>query len=337
MMPSVVVVGAGRIGSGNEEGDWESDEPLNHVGAILKTTGLELVGIVDSSEQARAKIERRWRGRTRVPTFSSIDSLSIRPDIISICTPASQHEANIRQAVKLRPKLVIVEKPFSECLTQALELVRLCASQGVILRVNYNRRFDPATVRFRDNLGGVPAKVLLRYGKGLSNYASHLIDLLHYWFGGVHSVQAAPRRDLDAYADPNIDFRCRMAGGFDAIFVGIDDLQYDQCEIEIYYSDRCLSYLAGGAVHRIARSSPDLHYRGYAHLQERPELTWVGRVGGFRELYGSARDWLAGGSDMPGCDGLEAVAVHGVIEKVLISSRDGGREIRLEDGASLDL
>jgi predicted dehydrogenase len=329
-MLSVVVVGAGRIGSTNDRDN--PVEPLSHIGAILRTDGLELLAVVERSETARDSAAKQWRAASSAPFLATMDELRSDPDIVSVCVPTTHHRDAITEAVKRNPKLLIVEKPFAASLEQAQELDDLCRDKGIALRVNYNRRFDPGTIAFEHSLDGLPAKAVLLYGKGVFNYASHMVDLMLSWFGPVQSVQAPTPASIEGNADRNIDFRCHMTQGFDAYFVGIDGLQYDQFEIDLFFPERLARYSYGGVRRSVAVPVKDLYYRGYAHLEEVPESLSVGRVAGFRQLYQAAAACLGRGEPMPGCDGPGAVAVHRVIDAALESGRQGGREILLDDG-----
>jgi predicted dehydrogenase len=320
-------VGAGRIGSQNDA--VANPAPLSHVGAVLATTGLELAAIVDPSPEARRRAEAQWREHTDAKILPTIDCLAAGSvDIITLCTPTAQRSADVKAVLSLRPRLLIVEKPLAPTLSEAEVLHRLCAAEDVSLRVNFNRRFDPATRQFRQQFADPPAKIVLRYGKGLFNYASHMVDLLQEWYGPVNLVQAVAG-DVQDGTDPNLDFRCRMDMGFDAHFLGFDGLDYDLFDIELYFRDRCLRYCAGGAQRTVARPQADLYYTNYAHLRDVPEESSSSQIAGFRQLYEAAREHLSEGTEMPGCDGAAAVSVQRVLETVLMSARQDGRPIAL--------
>lgn len=324
-MADAAVVGLGRVGSRND--DVADAEPLSHVGAVLATPGIRLVAMVDSDRHARAAAAARWRDATDAAILASMDDIAPGSvDVVALCTPTARRAEQVAAALALRPRVLIVEKPLAADLVAARSLVRRAAAADVTLRVNYNRRFDPATRAFRDWFSGTPAKAVLRYGKGLHNYASHMVDLLLDWFGPATAVQALGPAGR---GDPNLDFRCRMAAGFDALFVGVDGLGYDQFEIELLFPDRRLEYAAGGALRRLWRPREDVFYRGYAHVPAEAEETETGRVGGFRELYAAVRDHLNMGAPLAGCDGDAAVAGLAVLDAALRSARDGGRRRRL--------
>jgi len=255
-------------------------------------------------------------------------------DVITLCTPTERRDIDVATALALQPKILVVEKPLAPDLTGAQQLQAAALSAGVALRVNYNRRHDPRTRAFAEIFPGTPRKVILRYGRGLFNYASHMVDLLMQWFGPIETVQShdsymAQARNLDD--DPNIDFWCRFQNGVEAIFISLDGLAYDQFDIELYFADQRLSYLSGGAEQRSWRGKADLFYQGYDHLAESNDGASIGQIGGFRELYQDIHQHLEFGRPLGGCDGTGAVLVQAVLAAVVDSAEHGGTLIELHD------
>ena len=193
--------------------------------------------------------------------------------------------------------------------------------------MNFNRRFDPGSRAFRASFPGTPRKAVLRYGKGLMNYGSHLVDLLIDWSGPIRAVQALGGPEGDG--DPALSFRCAMAQGFDAVALGFSGLAYDQFEAEFYFDAARLDYLSGGAERRLWRPVADRIYMGYAHLAEAGGPADVEVVAGFRELYAALRDHLAHGVPLAGCGPADAIHGLEVIEAALHSAGQGGIEVAI--------
>jgi predicted dehydrogenase len=334
-MISVAVVGLGRIGSRNGHmAGAEPRVPLSHVGAVLANPEIGLAAMVDPDPAARDDAARLWQGQTSAALLGSMDEIrSGSVDVVTLCTPTEQRSTDVAAALALQPKILIVEKPLAADLSEAQRLHTAILSAGVTLRVNYNRRHDPRTRAFAESLPGLPRKIILRYGRGLFNYASHMIDLLMQWFGPIVTVQSHDRRPASndkSEGDPNIDFWCRFQNGVEAVFIGLDDLDYDQFDIELYFADRRLSYLSGGAEQRSWHGEADLFYQGYNHLAENGGAS-IGQIGGFRELYHNIRQHLEFGQTLAGCDGVGAVLVQAVLAAAVRSAEDGGTLIELND------
>lgn len=324
MIP-VAIVGLGRIGAGNI--GLAGDLPLSHLAAVRATGDLSLVALVDADTEARASVLRNHAGIKKDIVMSTVDEAGLlEGGIVTICTPPAGRPGLLAAVLKRKPRLVIMEKPLAVDLAEARAMVASAERAGVTLLVNFHRRFDARHRRWRARAPDSPRLIALRYGKGLFNYSSHMIDLLMGWYGAVDTVQALGTV-RDGTPDPIVSFKCRMAAGFDALVMGIDGLEYDQFEIDIFGADARVEMRAGGA--DIRRYSPvdDLFYRGYRHLAERENERDVGPVGGFVELYQAARDHIADGAPLGGCDGQAALANMAVLDAVLRSAASGGAAV----------
>ncbi len=320
-------MGAGRIGSLNDS--RPNSVPLSHVGAALAAGGIRLSAVVEPDAGRRQAAEVQWQGRSQAAFVGSLDALPEKgADVVALCTPTETREDDVAAALTLCPRILLVEKPLAATFEEADRVLHTVDAAGVDLRVNYNRRFDPATHRFQSLFPGAPLSIVARYGKGLNNYASHMIDLFRVWCGPVRAVQALSRvRPLGN--DISVSFRLEMDVGVDVYIVSLDNLSFDQFEIDVFFSDRVLSYTAGGAAQLVRTARQDLHYRGFSHLPAEADDVWAGQVGGFREIYEGLRDHLVNGSALGGCTGREALEVQSVIEGVRESASADGRVVNL--------
>jgi predicted dehydrogenase len=321
MIP-VAIVGLGRIGAGNV--GLAGNLPLSHLAAARAVEGLSIVGLVDTDPAARAAALREHPGLSPEIVRRSVDELGALDDGIAVlATPPAGREALFSALLDRKPRVVILEKPLAEGLAEARVIAAAAERSGVALRVNFHRRFDARHRRWRDIAPRAPRLVAMRYGKGLFNYASHMIDLLMDWYGAIDSVQALDPIPAGGF-DPTVGFRCRVAAGFDAIALAIDGVGYDQFEIDIFGPEERIEMRAGGADIRRHVPVDSLHYRGYRHLSEREDERDVGPVGGFVELYRAARDHIATGAPLEGCDGPSALAGMAVLDAILRSAAAGG-------------
>jgi predicted dehydrogenase len=317
---SVVILGLGRVGSRNA--GKPGLETLSHVGAILADGGFEIRGLVDPDDEARRAAATQWSGRPVGRIAADVASLGVTSaDVAVVAGSTVARETQIDAALSLRPKIVVVEKPLASSASEGRRIAARIEASGAQLRVNFNRRFDPGHVDLKNGLAGVPRKAVMRYGKGLRNYASHMVDLLLDWFGPIEQVQAfgAPAAD-----DGPLDFRCRMKAGFDAVIVGIDGLDYDQFEIDFLYADRRIELADGGVLKRRYDPVDGRVYPGYVHLTDAPKTLHRGAVGGFVETYAAIRRHLTEGAPLGGCGTAEAVAGLAAIDAALRSAALGG-------------
>lgn len=325
-LKTAAIIGLGRIGAGNA--GLAGDVPLSHLAAILATPRLKLTALVDPDEAVRRRINVHSPGLADVAVVASTDALREGADVVAICTPPETHAAVLDQALEMSPRVIVCEKPLAADTDVARDMVAKAERAGVALRVNFNRRFNPLHGKWRAKATTVPRAVVVRYGKGLWNYASHAVDLLLDWYGPVDAVvgfaAGIPSKD------PNVSFVCRMAAGFDAVFVGIDGAAYDQLEIDVFNADGRLEMRGGGAEMVDHRPVPDLYYRGYTHLADGANKSERAPVGGFAELYAAVATYLHEQTPLPGCDGASALGNMAVLNAAMRSLAQGGMPVRPE-------
>ncbi|MFZ9448598.1 MAG: Gfo/Idh/MocA family oxidoreductase [Alphaproteobacteria bacterium] len=324
-MHSLVIVGLGRIGIG--DGSLTASAILNHADAAVASGGFRIAALDDPDPARRAEAASRFPG---VCVASRIEDVQRgEAETIALCAPTGEHAHLAHAALARRPAALVVEKPLAASLGEARALCAEAESAGVLLRVNFNRRFDPRHARWRARRPAAPRFVQMRYGKGLFNYASHLVDWLSDWYGPVVDVRALPlRHDVDA-ADPSPSFACTLHAGFDAIALGVAGLGYDQFEIEVLADGEALVLADGGTSISLRAAQQGKRYSGYAHLADTtPD---EGPVGGFVELYAALASTLSGRGPLPGCDHRAALENIAVLEAVRESLSRGGASVRPRD------
>lgn len=142
------VVGLGSMGS-------------NHVRVWSELDGVELVGVADPLEEARA---RATRGRS-YPAFAEVEELLDRctPDLLSIATPTSTHESVVELAVS-RGVNILVEKPVAADAVSARRIADLVAGTGVVAMVGHVERFNPALLELRRLLAAGDSGEVIQVG-----------------------------------------------------------------------------------------------------------------------------------------------------------------------------
>lgn len=194
------------ISCGNIAGGFDTDRaadalPFTHAGAYTRHGGFAIMACVDPDAERRAVFQARWGVADGA---ASMAELAARPgafDVISICSPTDQHARDVEAALTLQPRAIFCEKPLAPSLADAERLAERCKAAGVLLAVNYTRRWDPAVIRLADDLRrgayGSVRSVSAVYGKGIVHNGGHMIDLLAMLFGPL---------ELSAAGTPSFDF-----------------------------------------------------------------------------------------------------------------------------------
>jgi scyllo-inositol 2-dehydrogenase (NADP+) len=195
-----------------------------HAPVISAVPGLRLAAILQRSGSQAAEAYPQTR------IVQTLDELLATPSIrlIVIATPNDTHYSFARQCLAAG-RDVIVDKPFTTTLLEAVELVQLARRSGRLLTVYHNRRYDgdfqailklvaSGTLgrivrfethydRFRPNLKANAWRERRIPGAGiLFDIAPHLIDYAMQVFGRPQAISADVRVEREgAQADDAFD------------------------------------------------------------------------------------------------------------------------------------
>ena len=127
-MLKVGVLGAGHLGK-------------IHLRLLQQSEKFELVGFYDENQENGAKIAAEF-GYTQ---FETIAKLIHAVDVIDIVTPTLSHYKCARVAIK-SGKHVFIEKPISNTVEEAEEIIALANEYNVKGQVGHVERFNPAFI-----------------------------------------------------------------------------------------------------------------------------------------------------------------------------------------------
>lgn len=323
-MIRVSIVGLGNIASLYDQ--KAALVPRSHIGALLCHPNFRISALVDTSEVQLEKTKNLWPQLTDCEYLLDLETLDPeRSDIIVICTPPEVHLEQIEMAVSKKPKLLVVEKPMSTNLTEARKIKEIIERDNIPLIVNFLRRFDRHYLALRDCLRETPNKIIMLYNNGFFNYASHHVDFLIDWYGPIKTVQAFGDQDKE-----NPSFLCRMSCGFDVFIIGVEDVGYDQFELEMFFRDKKITFGNGGCEKVCQRAQKDLYYSGYAQLGKAEPFYEPGPLSGMVGLYRQVAEWFDDNSKQPPGCGIDE-AIHGmkVLEAVGKSQIENARLVEI--------
>jgi predicted dehydrogenase len=125
-MIKIGVLGAGHLGK-------------IHMKVIRNIPALHLAGFYDPDPEKAAFAEKEFG----VPSFSSIEELIDAVEAVDIVTPTLSHYDCAKAAVE-KGRHIFVEKPLTNTVEEAAELVELVRQRGVKAQVGHVERFNPA-------------------------------------------------------------------------------------------------------------------------------------------------------------------------------------------------
>ena len=300
----------------------------------------ELVCVCDLlPERAEAAAERY-----RVRAYGSVEQMlaAEQLDVVSVATGGfengSFHYQPVMEAIAAG-KSVLCEKPLSNDIGQAREMVAAAREAGVRLAANLNHRFTPVAARARQlvdegELGEILfANMYLAIGNPnetspwfhLRALHPHSLDVMRFFMGDVARVQAfltrPSHRSTWSTASINLQFRSGAVGHLTGSYDQAGPQPIERCEVggtkgrfvidNVYES---LTFYRAGSTDALLVRNPILGAQAMAGFDD----TFRIRIHRFLEQ-------VAAG-DPPGViegSGADGLAVQEVIEAAITSFQTG--------------
>jgi predicted dehydrogenase len=133
-MLKVGVLGAGHLGK-------------IHLRLLNQSSKYELVGFYDPNKENAEKIALEFGYRK----FDTIAELIQETDIIDIVTPTLSHHDCAKEVIQAG-KHVFIEKPISNTVEEAEEIIELAKKHNVKGQVGHVERFNPAFISVKDQI-----------------------------------------------------------------------------------------------------------------------------------------------------------------------------------------
>ena len=128
----VGVIGVGHLGS-------------HHARIYSQLPEAELSGVYDINQGKSQKVA----GDLGVKSYDSLESLLQEVKVVSIAVPTSTHFQVAKEV--LQEKIdCLIEKPITQTVSQAQELIDLAQKQKLIFQVGHIERFNPAILALKD-------------------------------------------------------------------------------------------------------------------------------------------------------------------------------------------
>ena len=121
----VIVIGIGQLGQ-------------HHARIYNELPEVELIGICDTNEDKKEKAQEY-----AVPFYTDYHDLLDKVDVVSIATPTNLHHA-IAKTFLEHNKHVLIEKPITNSLAEADELIALANEKNMFLQVGHIERYNAA-------------------------------------------------------------------------------------------------------------------------------------------------------------------------------------------------
>jgi len=121
----VVVVGVGHLGS-------------RHARIYSELPGVELVGVLDSNRERTKEIAEQYH----CLPFTKLEDIPSSVEAISVVVPTDRHYEVAAELME-RGYHLLIEKPITDNVSHARELLRLAEKSNLLLQVGHVERFNP--------------------------------------------------------------------------------------------------------------------------------------------------------------------------------------------------
>ena len=326
---NVAIVGAGGIGN-------------THARIYHAHPECEVVAIVDMVPELGQKTAERFGARA----FSSVEQLlasGLRIDVAGVCTAGEEngsHHHGPTMALLGAGIPVLGEKPISNRVAEAEEMVALAREKGLRYGINLNHRFTPAARRARDwveqgRLGELNIVNMTMWINNPNESSPHFhmralhphsLDVMRYFAGDVAKVQAFFKRGKGRKVWSNVQVNLLFENGVIGHLTGSYDAggSYGLETLEVVGSD-------GRFVLREACQQLEFFPR---HSREVERFDYLGGMMAFPETFDSRIDvWIQQNLDGVApeaidASGSDALTVQRIIEAA-IESWDSGNVVSL--------
>jgi predicted dehydrogenase len=121
----VVVVGVGHLGS-------------RHARIYSELPGVELVGVLDSDRERTKEIAEQYN----CLPFTKLEDIPSSVEAISVVVPTDRHYEVAAELME-RGYHLLIEKPITDNVSHARELLRLAERSNLLIQVGHVERFNP--------------------------------------------------------------------------------------------------------------------------------------------------------------------------------------------------
>jgi predicted dehydrogenase len=257
---NTIIIGLGRIGIGYDE--YTPNVTLTHYKAIKKHKNFKLIGCIDVNKINRDNFIKKYK----IPCFKNLSEIKdkIYPELAIIASPTDTHYWVIKEILKNHKKItsILCEKPFGSKHEDANKILQICKKNKVKLFVNYMRTADPGvikTLRIIRSKFNKNCKGTVFYDGNTLNQASHLINLLQFWFGESGSIKLIKSDKGNKQLVGQNFILSFINKSF--IFIGLNFSKYSYASIEIISPTGRIHYLERGEKIQWQKIQKDMLYK----------------------------------------------------------------------------
>ena len=182
MPVAAAIIGLGFIGASGSPGK----KAVSHAGAYIEHPDVILAAGADPDPAKREAFVRTWGVERVFADYRKMLS-ECRPEMTSICAPTLFHHDIVQDVIRAGVRLIFLEKPITENLKQADDLIALARKSGTTVAVNYGRVWDRNTqdmiVWLKQRIFGEIKVVRGIFTGGVVHNGTHMFHLVNEVLG----------------------------------------------------------------------------------------------------------------------------------------------------------
>lgn len=188
-MIRVGIIGLGKIAFEYQLNN-ESSLLLTHMSVLLSNPKFQVIYGIDSDISKREKFTQIFK----LPTFDPQDKeiFDYEIEMLVVSTPTESHFTSMQLAKKLKPKLILLEKPLASNIEEAKLLYVDEVESKIKVFVNYQRNYHKRFVELKNTLSGYvnhqKISIIGYFTGDWVNSGSHLIALIQFLIKGELKV-----------------------------------------------------------------------------------------------------------------------------------------------------
>jgi len=236
-MLKIAVIGLGGIGN-------------THANIYNDNEDVQLVAVCDIIEERADKAAEKFGAKTYYSVAELLQNEEL--DAVSVCTAGADNGGDHYEPVMqcLEAGLhVLGEKPISNNIEHAREMVKKAAEKGVKLGTNLNHRFTPPAERLKklQDDGELGETLFINMALWINNpnesspwfhiraLHSHSIDVMRYFGGDIAKVQCfmhkGPGREIWSNLSMNVQFTSGAVGHLTGSYDASQLHPIERCEV----------------------------------------------------------------------------------------------------------
>lgn len=342
---TAAVIGTGRIGF-SLGFDRKREQPASHTMALNSNRRIRLIAGCDK-DSSRLEKWRKANRKCRLYSESSQLFACEKPDIVVVSVNEDSHLETCLEAIRSKPRLVILEKPVALNFEEGKKIRFASESLGVPVMVNHERRFSEDYRFAKNHLDSVGKIMTLnaRLDSGLRVYApenekdggysllhdgTHLVDIVRFLLGQENvsgkdfEVIHTPRITSLVYDEENpeilrnlsVNFESEVCPDVNLSFSGRS--KYFGFEVDIIGTEGRIKI--GNGIFEFLRAEESRLYSGFYSLSRNRKIRRFKKTRYFSNMVQNAVDFLDGKTPLFSglCDGLADLKIIGEIKEAIL-------------------